>query len=39
MPKGIIVVGMPKKYIFMAYRGKEINKVLVKGRLSIDRIE
>ena len=25
MPKGTIVVGMPREYIFIVYRGKEIN--------------
>jgi len=25
MPKQIIVVGLPREYLFMAYRGKEVN--------------
>ena len=36
MLRQIIVVGMPKKYISIVYRGKEINKVLIKGGLSIE---
>jgi len=37
MPKGIIVVGMSRKYISIVYRGKEVNKVLAKSRLNINR--
>jgi len=25
MPRWIIVVGLPREYLFMVYRGKEIN--------------
>jgi len=38
VPRGIIVVELSKEYLSMVYRGKEINKVLAKGRLSINRI-
>ena len=36
MPRQIIVVRIPKRYMFIAYRGKEINKVLAKEGLSIN---
>ena len=29
---------MPKEYISIVYKGKEINKVLAKGRLSLNKI-
>jgi len=29
---------MPKEYMFMVYRGKEVNKVLAKSGLNINRI-
>jgi len=38
MPKGIIVVEMLREYMSIIYRGKEINKVLAKRGLSINRI-
>ena len=38
MPRQIIVVEMPKKYISIVYRGKEINKVLANSGLSINKI-
>ena len=38
MPRGTIVVEMPKKYMSIVYRGKENNKVLANKGLSINRI-
>ena len=37
MYRRIIVVEMPREYMFIVYRGKERNKVLANSELSITR--
>jgi len=38
IPRWITVVEVPRKYLSIVYRGKEINQVLAKRGLSINRI-